>query len=370
MPQNLSQIRKVQALLWVMAQNKSFRTSALERYLKSTIDPDDPETQEEARGLTRRSIQRDLKWIVEQGDAFPFGKLEVIGTEAGENEYLWSRKSTARSPLTLDPEPAFAFCLAQQIVEKVLPERFLKSIEPSFQQARKSLPTKGESPYNSRLLERIDIRTNAFSLPPPSYQKRDLLHILEAISHRYQMQVEYASPWNPERQQKKYTLNPLGLIERNGFYYLAAEDTGVRDERGNLKVKTFHLSRFKAISVNPDTTFTYPSGFDIRRFSIAHDFSEQMLRVKARFSRKVAAHLFEAKIPDHCKTMEADQESFILEFEAPDNSDFKRWITSYGSGVEVLEPPYLRRILKEDFRKAASFYAEENDDEFRVDQAS
>ena len=197
-----------------------------------------------------------------------------------------------------------------------------------------------------------------FHLDPVGwYQSADeaerLPAIAQAVWNSRRISVRYES-WKGEVDRD---LEPLGLILKGGFWYLAARPAGTRDAR------TYRVSNILALTASEDA-FERPADFDLagwwaetsRRFEAEIFTGEARLRVTAAGLKRLArlgteqARIAAGAVPGPDGWAEVGVPIESVEHAAV---DFLR----LGAEAEVLSPPELRAAMAETANRTAALYA-------------
>ncbi|WP_280771411.1 helix-turn-helix transcriptional regulator [Salipaludibacillus daqingensis] len=208
----------------------------------------------------------------------------------------------------------------------------------------------GMSSGEGGLGERIRLHAR----PRDSAQIKVMPALLTAISENKAIDVDYYSIHRDKETKRR--LNPYYLVPREGHLYLVAychfrEDTRV-----------FRLSRFQDVVVTEET-FKLPRSFNIddflsHRWSIIADDEETTFVV--RFTEKAARYVLEGEYHVETKRESQQDGSLILTVTVESKQEFLRWVRSFGTDGEVLEPLNVRDSLAEEYREMARRYEEKS----------
>jgi predicted DNA-binding transcriptional regulator YafY len=143
------------------------------------------------------------------------------------------------------------------------------------------------------------------------------------------------------------TLDPLGLVLKNGVWYLVASV-------GNAEPRTYRAVRFEYVTVTdehiePRADFDLPSFWSARREEFETHGQELRVTVRAR--------------PDAVRALRNDYESpapaeewTTMELSFGHVGHAVRRMLSFGASVEVIEPLVLRKAIATALREAATLY--------------
>ena len=146
------------------------------------------------------------------------------------------------------------------------------------------------------------------------------------------------------------TVNPYGLISRNGFWYLVGHDTGHGTQR------TFRVDRIEgAVEVGEPAAFERPGGFDIenaipsdpKRFPGGED-KHATVRVDPNLVPGVVRELGESAIA-------AKNDDGTVDFIVPcgNHLAFRSWLFSMVDRAVVIGPEDVRRQIIDELTAAA-----------------
>ena len=113
------------------------------------------------------------------------------------------------------------------------------------------------------------------------------------------------------------------------------------------KIITLAVERIIDLKIT-ERKFDYPEGFDpAERFALAFGVTtEDPMLVRIRFSRDQARYVKERRWAAEQTIVEEDGGSIILEMRTSGLWEVTRWVLSWGSDAEVLEPEKLRHSIK------------------------
>jgi proteasome accessory factor B len=156
----------------------------------------------------------------------------------------------------------------------------------------------------------------------------------EAVRDRRPVTFCYRAPGRSAPQRR--SLEPWGVVNRRGRWYVAGNDT----DRGAERV--FRLSRIdgKVSFTGPPGTVTVPPGTDVRASVRAWDADSPpprtcLLRVRTGAGYGLRRHALRV-------TPDADPGWELVELNFTDNGWWSEHIASFGADVVVLEPTDLR----------------------------
>jgi len=211
-----------------------------------------------------------------------------------------------------------------------------------------------------------DARLKVLAALPPELQERaerssQLFHLdtrgwFRGEDKTPHLPVLAAAVWQNRRVSARYregpktvrrTIDPLGLVLKAGAWYLVA--------RRSVGMRVYRVSRFVSARVR-DEGFERPPGFDLASFweewSTSFERGRPKFDVRLRLARAAIPFLRPLVHPDGRARVDAARDGqprelveLTVPFEQPDLA--YRELLTFGSDVEVLDPPELReRMLR------------------------
>lgn len=179
--------------------------------------------------------------------------------------------------------------------------------------------------------------------------------LLHGIKSGVLARFSYHSFGHPEADGGKRLVEPYALKEFKGRWYLLARDK--KDER----IKTFALDRMATLTVTKKR-FDYPANFDpLEQFSNCFGIIapyESQVTDEVVLSLSELQYKYVKSFPLHHsqRDVESEEGTFVISLYLCINHDIEMELLSYGEEVEVLEPSYLRRKIKQRLKSAALLY--------------
>ena len=286
--------------------------------------------------VTPKTIQRDIDFmrdnfgvVIEYDDKLHgFRQMDTISDFPG---------------FVMGAEELAALFLTRTALESIRGTALEKTMREIF--AKIVLPIEGNVRLSWSDLD------DAFTRKMPEMKARDVRlfgELAEAVIKQHEVSFHYRKLDADKAAARR--VRPYHLGEVDGAWYLIGHDI----ERGGLR--TFALPRMSRSRVLA-TRFERPVEFDgrdyLRRsFGIWRKVGEQPHLVRVRL-KDYAARLAqerrwhptqEVKVLDH-KGMKVE-----LCFEAGALEEVVRWVLSFGSKAEVLGPPELRQMVREELK--------------------
>lgn len=172
-----------------------------------------------------------------------------------------------------------------------------------------------------------------------------------SLNQRVSIQLDY---WSAARQQiTTRTVDPYGITIHGGDSYLVAY-CHLRND-----IRMFTLGRIRKLVIT-DHSFEVAQDFDMEDY-LQGSFRTirgegETVTVRARFASTVA-HLIREKVWHPTQSLEEMSDgSLILSVEVNHFLELRRWLMSYGSECEVLEPAELRKEISEEIKQMTESY--------------
>lgn len=150
---------------------------------------------------------------------------------------------------------------------------------------------------------------------------------------------------------KYFKIDPLKFFERGGGLYVFVRTTSFGD------IIVLAVERIQKLTATDDS-FVYPGDFDPdalmeNTFGLFYD---DPVTVKIRFSADQARYIRERRWAKNQKIATDKDGRVVLTLATSGWYDVKRWILSFGSDAELLEPPELRAELRDTTRDVVAIY--------------
>lgn len=281
----------------------------------------------EGHDIDLRTIQRDLDRLSIQ---FP-----LTSEKRGRTNYWqWGRNAYALEIPSMTPSTALVFQFVEQYLEPMLPRSTFELIRPYLKRSAEVLQSTDFQGWrkNVRMLK------HGPKLIPPTVSEnvRDVVYAALLESKRFT--TDYQS--RLEKKAKKYDVNPLGLVIKEGTTYLVCTLWDYHD------LKQLALHRMKSAKLL-DTSAERINGFDLDTYiyhgdNFAYPLSSERLELKFRMDAGTAIHLSESKLTRNQTITTIDENWVEITATVPDSRELRWWLLSFGNFIEVLEPKSLR----------------------------
>ncbi len=245
-----------------------------------------------------------------------------------------------RSYDTMDKTIALSLYMARDYLKKVLPTTLFKDIHSIFEESYDVVSSDiNLSSYANKV--QMTYRGDAFS--EPTSDPIVLETVKEALYKQKKFWAYYQNRHNHDDNNKKYFVNPLGLVYRSNIAYLVC----TLWDRTNVIHLALHRMREPKIA---PVDVVVPESFDLNEHIEAGSFKyisygdEQKINLRAILSSDAAVYFKER--PDSFKTLkDLGNNQVELEADVVDSLELRHILLGFGYKIQVLEPAYLRNEL-------------------------
>lgn len=275
----------------------------------------------------------------------PQGGLAWRRTEA-------STRLLAEASLWMNQDEALALQALRRFCGRQITAMLTGSLHAVFEAADVRL-RHGQDPGNESQVawhRKIVLVDSTFPLLPARPRESVFHAVSDAMFAERQLDIVYRPRNAPER---RLVVKPLGLVEKASQVYLVAIEEGKPD------IACMRLDRMSSAAARQDR-FDYPPDFCLAdHVAQCCEFdllSEGDIKLTVRFHREYGVQVRECALSaDQTEEIRPDG-SVTVHCTVELNERLRRWLRSFGSGVEVLEPVSLRREMAADARMAAKQY--------------
>jgi predicted DNA-binding transcriptional regulator YafY len=277
-------------------------------------------------GVSVRTLHRYFAMLDEMGipvysERGPYGGFSLV-------------KGYRMPPLVLTPEEAVAVYLGASLVEEIWGQLYRSAARGALAKLDNLLPDeqRHEAAWARRTLVATGMQRADLDALAPS------LETLRLAARQYRrVRLSYQSQNQPQSTPRD--LDPYALVHRWGWWYVI----GFCHLRQAMR--TFRVDRIQALELL-ETTFEPPSDFDLRAY-LEHDLQAQpQITARMRFAPQAVHVAREGSTYWDSLTEQVDG-SIVVSFSAPTLEWAASTALTYGSLVEVLEPPELRHMVRE-----------------------
>jgi predicted DNA-binding transcriptional regulator YafY len=293
--------------------------------------------------IDKRSVERDLNKLS--------GMFPLTTDERRPARWSWAREAELTHLPALNPATALTLELAHRHLAALLPHSALVALEPLFKSARKVLDETAQLRL-ARWSDKVAAVPNNQPLLPPAVPASVHETIHHALLTEKCVEISYRAAG--QERAKRYPVNPLGLVDRGGGYYLVAT------ARDYPEPRIFALHRMLSATLL-DEPATKPAGFNLRHY-VAEERRFEMplggdLNLELRVSPWMADYLDERKLSsDQTLTPIRGREEQRLNATVANTDQLRWWLRSFGSNVEVVKPVSLRREMAKGFAELVELY--------------
>lgn len=278
-----------------------------------------------AHGYDRsiRTIQRHLDTL-----------SMVFGLERDERSkpfgYRWREQAPALSLPGLTAQESLLLQLAQAHLQALLPPRLMRSMEPYFEQAGRTLdanahPGDAQARSARQWLRKVRVVPTSQPLLPPKIAPEVFEEVTTALQDNRWLQVRYR---NAAQQQSDACVMPLGLVQQGTSLYLVCRFEGYGNER--------NLALHRMASAEAQLRgFQYPDDFDLARYEADGRFGYgEGARIHLRFciSKPAGLHLTEARLSED-QTVQEHPDHYAISATVVDSSMLTWWLRGFGEAV-------------------------------------
>ena len=294
---------------------------------------------------TQRTLQRDLTQL---------SRVYPLLCDDRDKPYGWSWSADANVHEVpgIDSDTALAFYLAEKHLEPLLPRTTMERLGPHFRRAKEVLDQADADRGNPAWRSKVRVLHRGPGLKNPAIASDVQSAVYDALLRNHRLDVHYLR--RGEADTKHYELNPLGLVLKDGLFYLVCSMWHYKD----IRLLTLH--RMQAAGVM-DVPCTSPDGFDLDDYIASGELDFAVggnIKLKARINNQVATHLQERPLHEDQVLTECDDGDYILESTTQDTQELRWWLLGFGENVEVIEPLRLREEFRDISNAMAATYSE------------
>lgn len=277
--------------------------------------------------ISLRTIQRDLNQISQR---FPIESNKTV-----PQGWRWRSDAPIQSLPHMTSSQAVTFMMVEEHLKHLLPPSLIDEMNPWFDLARRSLSTQNNV---RQWINRVRIVPANQPVIPPVVEKQAQQAIYEGLLQDKQIECIYRARGHLG-EEKTYTLNPLGLVQKGAIIYLIC----TRFDKS--EVQTFALHRFKSATVL-DTRALHPVNFDIDAYidsgalGFRVDFSKptETIELKLVMNEDDAQYFTESQLSKDQKIQQLNNELFQVSAMVPFTSQLVWWLRSFGKKIVRIEP--------------------------------
>jgi len=296
---------------------------------------------------TPRTLQRDL---VRMSSIYPL----LCDDRDKPFGWSWDKDANVHEVPGIDSDTALAFYLAEKHLEPLLPRTTMKRLGPHFKRAEQVLDQADADKGNPAWRNKVRVLHRGPGLKSPAIASDVQSAVYDALLRNRRLNVAYL-PRGADAA-KQYELNPLGLVLKDGLFYLVCSMWDYED----IRLLTLH--RMQAANVM-DIPCAAPDNFDLDSYIESGELDFAVggeIRLKARVNKQIAIHLEERPLHQDQVLNECEDGDYILESTTQDTNELRWWLLGFGENLEVLEPPELREYFRQISQKMHTAYSSVN----------
>ncbi len=292
-----------------------------------------------ALGAAPRTVYRDLKTLQQAG--FPIERARL------HTKSVWRMSAGSTPAILFSAGELSALAMARNMLLSVPGSPFDGPLRQAFQKIQAACDREG-----LRMLDMADKRLYADLRRARPYSQREVWFkvLLGAVFRQRAIRIRY---YTLERDSDtERVVEPYAAVYHDGAFYLIGR-CRMRNE-----VRTFLVDRIRS-AVETKETFSVPGDFSVREhFRQAWGLikNRALARVRVKFAREVARIIREGRWHESQRLEEAGNGAVILEVKVAGWKEMERWIMSFGSRAEVLEPDELKRSVGAEAGRMARLY--------------
>ncbi len=306
---------------------------------------------EEALGVKRSSVYREIRILEQLGfplytDRLPESRQQRWMLEPG---YVQRLPNLAVPDVSMTVSEMLALYMALSEATITRSAGFGERLEGLMAKLEHCFPE--GTTQKLRRIQTLFVTTDKFS---KDYSGKE--NVIESLSDAILSQYICLIRYNAfgENRVNRFKIEPLHFVEHGGGLYAYVRTLKHGD------VITLAVERIEELTVT-DQTFEYPKDFDPQA-RLAQAFgmtSEDPMAVRIRFSKDQARYVKERRWATNQKIEEIGEGSIILEMRTSGLWEVAKWILSWGSDAEVLEPKELRILVAVEIDKMKCLYTDE-----------
>jgi len=195
-------------------------------------------------------------------------------------------------------------------------------------------------------------------VPQDSQKQAEIINkAFKGIREKKRLWIKYLRTYDGALTER--TLEPYGLLCRFNNWYL----TGYCQEREERRL--FLLAHIREIKVLEKSPFQMPPGYSIKneysQVWAVHTTGEKIVEEKVRLwvSKGVAERFRVLKFHPSQTVKELGRGEIEVSFHLKGADEMVPWLLSWGIGIKVLEPQWLRQAMVSSLKGILGFYQED-----------
>jgi len=302
--------------------------------------------------LRSRGHEVDIRTVQRDFVALETRFMLTCRTEGRTNYWSWSNKQPMVDLPTMSTVTAITLLLARDYLIPVMPAPIVEELSPYFSKATEKL--KGTKLANWR--ERVSMIGRGPALAPATVDSNVFAAVQMSLLDNRQLNIRYRS--RSAEKHQKMTVNPLGLVSRDGVFYLVATLWKYHD----IRQLALHRMTFAEIA---EQKASRPRSFDLDsyindEYAFAYPSSEKKIQLEALFDAGAAHHLTERALAKDQQLVNEGNGKMRLRASVADTQELYWWLLGFGDQVEVIRPRQLRRAMQTTVESMARMYGSNN----------
>ncbi len=294
-----------------------------------------------------RTVQRDLDKLAH---TFPLNAK----SQGRTNLWYWEESAQVQDLPNMDIATALAFAMASSYLQSILPQTTLSLLQPYFQRADAVLSANHQSRLHN-WPEKVAVIGHGPELLKPKIDSSIRQVVYEALMKERQIYAIY-QPRNKDKTE--YLIHPLGLVNRQNVIYLVCTLWNFKDIK-QLALHRFHQAELREEAAERPESFNLQD-YILKDYQFAYPLSDKPIKLQALFQRNAVIHLYETPLTeDQTLTTQADGR-VLLQASLVDSLELRRWLSSFGSQVEVVGPDELRAFFVQEAKLIMEKYSVSN----------
>ena len=276
-----------------------------------------------------------------------FGMLDEIGIPIYAERGPYGGFSLVRGyklpPLVFTPEEAVALYLGTSLVSEMWGRLYQESAQGALAKLENVLPDeqRNEVAWARRSLVATGMQRADLSALGPTLEK-----LRRAAREQQLVNMHYQSTTGDKVTERQ--VDPYALVYRGGWWYLVGY-CHLRDA-----LRTFRVDRIQGLETLSQT-FQMPDDFEVHAYLEQEFVDQPVVRAKLRFKPE-GAHVALSERSIWEALEENSDGSVDVSLSAPDLTWLASITISFANLVTVLEPPELRKMVREWARSVVELY--------------
>lgn len=273
-----------------------------------------------------KTVRRDLNYLRDHyGAPVEFDRLR--------NGWRYTEPTYKLPAVIITEGELLAVFLAGQLLRQHAGAPYEQDLQRALRKLEQLLPDEISIHWNA-IEQAHSFRSSVTSL----HDVDTFRQLADAVLHKRQLRLTY---WTASRDiSSERVVDPWHLACIDGEWYLIGYCHSRKDQR------MFAPARIRKL-VETGESFIVPEDFRIAdffdgTFRVIRDESKPLQQVRLRFAPSAAKYIRE-KVWHPSQTLHNESDGgAVLEFSLRSLLEVRRWILSWGSECEVLQPPALR----------------------------